>query len=269
MIITNAVMLAFFMIQVPVPQKAPSEFSAVIILDPGHGGRDLGGYAGKGFFLNGQVVSENSYAYDIAKRIERLAVGKNWVIVFTTLSQAEISISANNEDVIIPPMANLRYNLPGKPKTPFKNKIGLILRAQIAEQALKKYPRSPKIFISLHFDYTGASGNGIRIFTAENMVRDPFILALNDQIKKAGLEYRIINRIFYSISPSRYVVIKEGVVNPRILVELGNFNNPRDRKLMLSADGREKYANIITAAVESYLAKKKSKNPVKSSKINS
>jgi len=49
----------------------------VVIIDPGHGGSDHGGYDSQGFKLNGKRVPEDEYVYDVGKRIERIIISSH------------------------------------------------------------------------------------------------------------------------------------------------------------------------------------------------
>ena len=84
-------------------QNASAETNVVLILDPGHGGKDRGGYDGRGFKLDGARIPEDAYTYDIAKRVERLAVLRGWKVVFTAIDGKNDAVIDNESGEILPP----------------------------------------------------------------------------------------------------------------------------------------------------------------------
>lgn len=241
-------------------ENAWAETDVVLILDPGHGGNDRGGWDGRGFKFNGARIPEDAYTYDVAKRIEKIAAGKNWT-VFPTVTDAESgTIAENREEKILPPRRKAVYNFADKKTTAFSGKDGLRKRLEAAQKAADGNSGAVKIFISLHFDHANSLLCGAQIFTAQGMARHPFVKTLADEFEKAGLGLKFgpLARAMAN-QHNELILLTEGTMLPRVLVEMGNFNCERDRKLMLSKEGREKYAEIITGAAEKFLQAEKSK----------
>jgi N-acetylmuramoyl-L-alanine amidase len=259
------------------PAKKKAEKQVVLVLDPGHGGHDRGAVNGQGFDFLGQNVSEGAYTYDVAKRVERLAKEESWKIVFTITREERDSVFDFNEDSIIGGSEKIRFNLPlrqqvairGKELLGRSNEVdrdvvtrgrdGLAMRVAASKNVLKKYPGATVIFISIHFDYADSVFSGARIFAPAGAGSHPFVQALKKSFTEAELQlvkpckcsgYQFVNATNY------YYLLREGVVRPRVLVELGNFNHETDRMRMLRYESREQYAEAIVRAVEAFVSKK-------------
>lgn len=233
----------------------------VVILDPGHGGLDQGGYGGKGFKFNNIWVPEDGYTYDVAKRIERLINKKGWTSFFTIVDKEHDYIYDYNydyyENKIIPPHRKIKYNLLYEHTIVFGGRAGLSNRLDIAEHIKELYPDSIICFISLHLDYAPPGIYGAKIYTARKMGKHFFVKILAQKFKDAGAGSMCGCRERPMVDDyNRLFILREGVIVPRVLVELGNFNNPRDRICILRHDCREKYAQIVVGALEEYRAKK-------------
>lgn len=236
------------------------EKEVLLILDPGHGGKDQGGYDGGGFKIDGARIPEDAYMYDVARRVEQQAWKKGWKIFFTVIDRADTGIYDYDEDRIIPPKKNLIYNLPGTPVFVFPGKDGLLKRLEAVRHSAGAFPHAIKIFISFHFDYAPSVTRGAKIFTARGMAGHHFIKILADHFKKAGLELRVRGAKQPMIdSHNKLVVLGENPIEPRVLIELGNFNHLDDRRILLSAEGREKYASVIIEVIEQWLMAQKKK----------
>jgi N-acetylmuramoyl-L-alanine amidase len=230
--------------------------ATIIVLDPGHGGKDRGGFDGKGFRRNGISVPEDPYTYDVAKRVERRAAAKGWTVLYTVIDTKDNTIAESDENTILPPRKKMIYSGPGKSTTVFPGKKGLLRRLETEESILGQYPHARIIFISLHFDYTLSIESGVKIFVPLGMKKHPLAKTLAARFKSAGhrqvMGYMPMPMIEEN---NRLVVLREGAIARRVLIELANFNNKRDRAHMLRSDGREHYAYIIVSAIEEYLDK--------------
>lgn len=259
-ILIAAILLAAASSQCSVCADHNAAEPALIILDPGHGGSDQGGPNQKGFPFVGAhgkraYIAEDAYTYDVAKRIERLAAEKKWRSAFTVVAKDANEVSDVDEPVLLPPHRLMRYNMP-RGKTPLHSKDGLRLRLAAAERAHKTIPHASPIWVSLHFDYAPPNSSGAKIYTGRKLCGHAFPMALAGAFEKDSLTFTVGNVTRNPINcRNGLLVLKEGKIVPRVLVELGNFKNPRDRALMLSSTGREQYASIIVEAIEFYLAR--------------
>lgn len=227
----------------------------LIILDPGHGGKDWGGY-NRGFIWQGKRISENAYNFDVAKRIKRAAEKMEWQVAFT-LDDTGIEICDFDEDRIIPHKSDIKYNFPNSPVV-FPEKEGLLKRLGAIDYILgKNKNRDIVIFISVHFDYTDADQSGSKIFIPPAKEHKKFAKILAQEFAEAGFGLVFKNKKQQMVEINRcLVVLRESDIVPRVFLELGNFNNDIDKKNMLSWQKRETYAQAIIDAVKKYIQTK-------------
>jgi N-acetylmuramoyl-L-alanine amidase len=226
----------------------------IIILDPGHGGRDRGGEY-NGFKWMGSRVPEDPYTYDVAKRVERLLAGSPGVqTVLTVFDPDGRGVTDSDENHILAPLKNLVYNDASRTMRVLHSKAGLLKRVRISDDAKNKHPGAVAIFIALHFNSAPDYIAGATIYASAGSRSHPFTSILADEFKKGTLQPTFRGSPKEAIvSNNKYVVLINGLFAPRLLVELGNFKNSQDRLAMLRSDGREKYAAIIVAAVNRYV----------------
>ena len=247
----------------------------LLILDPGHGGRDHGGAGGAGFHDKGGYVPEDACNYDVIARVRRFATEKQWQTALTIIpeSPADNSLGCALYEWF-PPNREMRYNLPGQqavdyqPSSRMERRQGLRKRLEAAQRAADADRDALAIYLSVHFDYVEkCSGrrrcrpvpdpdvSGARVYTTPSLSQHPFIGALAREFEGAGLGTEIYGIPKPTVdSGHNFLCLRKGTIVPRVLVELGNFNNSRDRHLMLDEDARETYARIIVGAVEEYAA---------------
>ena len=248
----------------------------LLILDPGHGGRDHGGPGGAGFHDKGRYVPEDACNYDVVARVARLAAEKQWKTAWTIIPESPTDNSlACAPYEAFPPKREMRYNLPGPlqavdyhPSSRLERRRGLQKRLAAAQTAAGADRDAITIYLSVHFDYVEkCSGrrrcrpvpdpdvSGARVYTTRALSQHPFTSVLAREFEKAGLGTEIYGVPRPTIdSGHNFLCLRKGAIVPRVLVELGNFNNSRDRILMLDENARETYARIIIGAVEEYAA---------------
>lgn len=246
-------MLLVLALASPVQKSPPVERVVLLILDPGHGGKDRGGNSNSGFKLAKARIPEDPYTYDMAKRIAALANQRGWLTAFTVKTPEDDAIKDSDENNILPAREKMIFNLPNKKITVFRGKIGLRHRLEAVKNIVNSHRGATAIFVSLHFESAPSNRAGARIFTVWKLIKHPLIKALEKQIKDNEFQWTEDGKPEAIIRSCGYVVIKEGTISPRVLIELGNFNNEQDRLLMLRSDGRQKYAEMIAAAIDDYL----------------
>jgi hypothetical protein len=190
----------------------------------------------------------------MAKRVERRAAAKGWIVLFTVIDTRNDVIMESDDNTILPPRKKMVYNDPEKNVVISPGKKGLLKRLAAEESILNQYPNTQIIFISLHFDHTLPIISGAKIYVPEGMKKHPFAKILATGFKEAG--HRQI--MGYMPMPmieenNRLIVLREGAIARRVLIELANFNNKRDRAHILCSDGREHYAYIVVSSIEKYL----------------
>ncbi len=246
----------------------------LLILDPGHGGRDHGGTGGAGFQEQGWYLPEDACNYDVALRVGRLGREKGWQTVFTIIPEgpADDSLACDLYHAV-PPRRKMRYNLRGRfqsvdyqPSSRMERRHGLRKRLEAARIAARANRDAIVIYLSIHFDYVQKCSrrrrclplpdpdvSGARVYTTRALATHPFVRILARQFEGAGLGSEACGAPKPTVDSShKFICLREGVIVPRVLLELGNFNNWRDRALILDESGRELYADIIVDAVEQY-----------------
>jgi N-acetylmuramoyl-L-alanine amidase len=219
---------------------------ALLILDPGHGGKDRGGYNKSGFLYNGQRVPEDAYTFDVARRIATAAKAKGWETFLTVMILR----------------ADTVYNLQEKQTAVLPGETGLRLRLDAVREALERAPDSQSVFISIHFDYALPRFSGAKIYTAPELASHPFVKILSKTLISHGLGYRNDHGQLSNMDTGqKFIILIEGIVEPWVLVELANFENSDDRARILSASGRQRYADIVIEALSKYLSDKAEGGP--------
>lgn len=248
----------------------------LLILDPGHGGRDHGGVGGAGFHDQGGYVPEDACNYDVVARVARLAAEKQWKTAWTIIPESPTDNAlACAPYQAFPPKREMRYNLPGPlqavdyyPASRLERRQGLQKRLAAAQRVAGADRDAITIYLSVHFDYVEkCSGrrrcrpvpdpdvSGARVYTTRALSQQPFVCALARQFERAGLGTEVDGIPRPTVdSGHNFLCLRKGTIVPRVLVELGNFNNARDRSRMLDENARETYARVIIGAVEEYAA---------------
>ncbi len=227
----------------------------LLILDPGHGGSDHGGWSGDGFKFGNGYVAEDAYTFDVAKRVEAKAKEKGWVVAFTVRDKLVSDHVADSDEYnILPPRRNLIFNLPLPYEIVHRGRDGLGKRLSVTRRLNREYRGAIQIFVSLHIDLTEPYVQGMHIFTGGIKNSNEFAESIIREAREQGLGFRVRSEEKPMINEKAHLyVLRRGVITPRVLIELGNFYNPRDQLLILRSEGREKYAEVIANAIEDYV----------------
>lgn len=186
----------------------------LLILDPGHGGKDQGGYNKDGFLYNGQRIPEDTYTFDVATRIETTAKAKGWETFFTVthLSRASITPNTRREGTLAK-RADAVYTLREKQIAVSSGETGLRLRLDAVREALDRAPDANALFISIHFDYAPPRFSGAKIYTAPELASHPFVKILSRTLMTHGLGYRNDHGQLDNIDTTqKFIVLVEGTV---------------------------------------------------------
>jgi N-acetylmuramoyl-L-alanine amidase len=258
-----------------------------VILDPGHGGRDVGAMV--------EGVREATYVYDIAVRVKRL---------LETYTRARVAMTTRDgkehrlqdADILAPTQGHAVLTTPPYPIA--DSKIGVHLRWFLANSVFRQTARRPDdservVFLSLHADSLHPSLRGAMAYIPDahgEVTRTPFsgvefarrkevreqprsVASRAELQRSAGLSRQfaeeligamrdvdlavhpfkpIRDRIVRGRRPWVPAVLKYNTVPARTLFEVCNLNNPQDRALLQTRAYRQKIAEAVVAALSAY-----------------
>jgi N-acetylmuramoyl-L-alanine amidase len=272
----------------PVGKAGGALEGVVIILDPGHGGEDLG-TANNGIW-------EHDYVYDVACRLKRKLESETSATVHMTLVDEKTGCVPSNKD-------KLKANKQGTIQTtpPFlpkkgESKISVNLRWYLANSiyraALKRgTDRDRIVFMSLHADSRHPSLRGVMVyvpgasyrtrtygfssssykkykevrekqhikFSKKDRIRSEAVsLKYADSVvkafKRAGLPVQpyqpVRNRIIRGKSVWVPAVLRGNAIPNKVLVEMVNMKNREDAALLAAAAKRELLAEALLESLK-------------------
>jgi len=262
-----------------------------VILDAGHGGRDVGAIHGG--------VSESTYVYDVMCRLKRILEKRSAAAVSATTKSAsdgydvaDSDVLETNDDHVV--LTTPRYELDDD------TAVGVNLRWYLANSlfrhAVKKgVPREKVVFISLHADslhpalrgtmayipgadyVTGSYEKSGSVYlaraevreqpsvrhtekeslTAEGLSRD-LAESIVDALESNGLQVHAFNPVRDNVvrNGREWVpaVIRYNLVPTRLLLEVCNLGNAKDRALIQTKAYRQKLAESIYEGLVAFYA---------------
>lgn len=210
---------------------------AVFYLIPGHGGPDPGATA----FVDGVMISEDEYAYDICLRLAR-QIEMNGGVVYMIIIDTDDGIRDHR-------ILKIDYDELCHPdlEIPRDHNQRLLQRSKAVNDLYKqnsqyKYHRA----IEIHLDSRG-SGVTTDVFfyyfpnsakgkkTAEN---------IHKTFAEKYAKHQP-NRGYNGTVSERNLMVMRKVLPPLVFIELGNIQNERDRKRFLDYNNREALAKWI------------------------
>ena len=220
----------------------------IILIDPGHGGRDHGAkaryYRGKNKYLN---IKEKDIALSLAKKISK-RLSKNYKVFltrsvdrFVSLHQrvemaeklkADLFISIHlNHSTKKTPHGFETYHLDNKRDKAIK-KVERVENGNLTGEELEVN----KILIDLAIERT--------VKTSKTLAH-----SIHSEIDKlVGKRYRLINR---GVKPGLFYVLAL-TKRPTILLEVGFLSNSKELKRLLSPKFQDHYTEAVMRGIDKY-----------------
>ena len=261
-----------------------------VIIDPGHGGRDVG--------TEHDDVWESTYVYDVSLRLQKILEKESAAkVAITTRSKTQgYTVAEKN---VLPPVTD--HYVQTTPKYLLDDAIvGVNLRWYLANSIFRRAMKSGSeaekvVFLSIHADslhpslrgamayipgagyVTGSTRKKGDVYLARAEVREqPSVV----QTRKSALEAEGLSRNFadsvirsfakkglkvHPYGPVRDNVIRNGrewvpavirhnIVPTRILLEVCNLGNKKDRELIKTKKYRQEVAEAIYAGIVDFYA---------------
>ncbi len=279
----------------PVARTGGGLEGIVVIIDPGHGGRDLG--------TQNNGVWEHDYVYDVACRLHRLLEERTAARVHITLEDQDTGCVPSKSDKL---QANRQGTIKTNPPFLAKNdgdaRIGVNLRWYLANSIYRDAianGTSPDrvVFVSLHADARHPSLRGLMVYVPGQRlragtyghnstfyrqfeeVREKPKVSFNHKtrVRSEAVSRELAENIVESfrqdrlpIQPNKPIrdrvirgrhewipaVIRGNQVPAAVLVEMVNISNKQDAKLLSTAAERERLATALFRAMWTYFGEK-------------
>lgn len=258
-----------------------------VILDPGHGGRDVG--------ASSSGVWESVYVYDIALRVRRILAERSAAeVVLTTRDGADFKLE--EKDVLAASRGHVVLTRPPYPIS--DSRVSTNLRWYLANSIFARAVRADKradkvIFVSIHADSLHPSLRGAMVYVP-GLLRNPsnygktgvvytsrkevqerpkVSFTRQQRVESEGLSRDLAGHLIdafarrdltiHANKPVRDRVIRTkqawvpavlrfNAVPSKILVEVCNLANAEDRRLMRTRSFRERVAAGVAEGIISY-----------------
>ncbi len=269
----------------------------LVILDPGHGGRDLG-------TIN-HGVWEHDYVYDVACRLKAQIEKETAARVFMTLEEPGIGFEPSTGDRLVASRrGTLRTHPPFSAREEGESSVAVNLRWYLANSVLRKARldgTAPDrvLFLSLHADSRHPSLRGLMVyvpgqrfrggvhgdrragymrfqevreaptvrFDRRDIVRSEAVsrrlaTGVVEAFRKEGLPVQpyhpVRDRVIRGRQTWLPAVLRGNAVPAKILVEMVNMSNPQDASLLGAARDRDRLARALLRGIASYFGEAQS-----------
>jgi N-acetylmuramoyl-L-alanine amidase len=195
-------------------------------------------------------VVEDEYVYDIALRIQRIVRARGGLAFMTiTDTMGERNWLPNR---IFPDARTERFALD---KTIVRaGTRGLNKRLAYGNLISRRYPKHRQVWMSIHFDVVGRSTDiaGIRIIAPDTEL--PIAVALGKTFatsRRLRADNPVVQNGDRDFGLRRlFVLTARNRIRNRVLIEMGNFNNPSDLWRIRDYRVRDLYVHGIVRALE-------------------
>jgi N-acetylmuramoyl-L-alanine amidase len=291
----NRLALARELARAPVAGTRGGLEGVLVILDPGHGGRDLGTVK--------HGIWEHDYVYDVACRLKQMLETETAAQVVMTLEDKKTGCKPSTGDKLV---ANQQGSILTSPaflaKEEGEARIGVNLRWYLANsvyrKAVKNGTRADRVvFLSLHADSRHAALSGAMVYVPgerycrreegsnsatyrkyrEVREKPTIRFGTKERVRSEAVSRKLADRIVESMrheglpihpyqpvrdkvirGKQRWVpaVLRGTAVPAKVLVEMLNLNNKDDAKLMASARTRQRLARSLQLALYRYFGER-------------
>jgi len=209
------------------PLTLPEKAVRVIVIDPGHGGSNLGTKS----VLDGSY--EKVFALDWAKRLATILETNGWKVLLTRTSDVDVQLTnrvtfadANRADLFV----SLHFNAAPSP-------------ADHEEAGIETFCVTP---------------TGMPSTLKREYEDDATLVFPNNRFDSENLQYAIqVQRLLLKISGARdhgvrrarFMTVLRGQNCPAILVEGGYLSNPREARHIAEPAYRQKLAEAVASAI--------------------
>ena len=277
-------------------RSAPRGLEGVIvILDPGHGGRDLG------TMNNG--IWEHDYVYDVACRLRRLLGDRTRAQVVSTVVDEETGCTPSTGDRLLANrQGTVQTHPPFMARADGEAAIAVNLRWYLANSihraaTSRGTPTDRIVFLSLHADARHPSLRGVMVYVPgagyragsygfsgstyqryQEVRENPTVkFSQKSRVRSEALSRKLADRIVQGfeaeglpVQPYKPVrdriirgshawlpaVLRGNEVPAKVLVEMVNLSNSEDAALLSSASSRERLARALFVALHAYFGEK-------------
>jgi N-acetylmuramoyl-L-alanine amidase len=207
------------------PAENPARTNRVLVIDPGHGGKNTGT---ESVFGN---ANEKEFTLDWARRLARLLTTNGWQVFLTRTNDGEVSLS-NRVAFAEQHRADLFISLHFNSSAPDHEQSGLETYCLTPVGMPSTLKRGYEDDASLTY-----ANNS---FDAENFL---FALRLHYSLVKATGE---VDR---GVRRARFLGVLRGQNRPAVLIEGGYLSNPREARRIADPVFREKLAETLASVL--------------------
>jgi len=216
--------------------KSKELAGAVYYLESGHGGPDPGAIGS----LNGHILCEDEYAYDVTLRLARNLIARG-ASVYLIIRDPNDGI--RDEQYLVPDKDEVCYSnseIPLSQLARLKQSTAVVNNQHTLNK--KKFER----LVVIHIDSRNVNKNIDVFFYHDKGSNTGKLLAntLKETFEKKYAMHQPNRGYSGSVSERNLYVIKNAFV-PAVFIELGNINHTRDQQRIINPDNRQAVANWL------------------------
>ena len=221
----------------------------VVLIDPGHGGKDSGTRGG-GYFEKHVVLKVSKEVSNQLKSIPEIkGVLTRETDVFIPLNERAKKGVEVNADLFI----SIHCNAAGDPRAYGAETFVLgIHRNEDNFEIAKKENKVILMEDDYDVKYDGFDPKSPESYMTFTMMQEEYLdesILLADKVQKRFKNS--LNRYNRGVKQAGFLVLRETTM-PSVLIELGFLSNPKEGKFLNSSKGQQKMADAIVNAIKAY-----------------